>query len=67
MIVLKKSKERLKEIMNVFDFLLNVPGDSIREGNGIWALNDDLAILNGTWDISYGAFALVSTWNLTKF
>ena len=49
-----------------FEFLLNVPGDTSKEGSGVWSLNEDLTTLSGNWNIENGPFILAGNWDLTK-
>ncbi len=49
-----------------YEFLINVPGDSAKEGKGVWTLNEDSTSLGGNWNIKNGPFTLQGNWDLTR-
>ncbi len=53
-----------KEI--IFEWEMEVPGSSIKYGEGKWVISDDHNILNGTWKTGYGGHDTNGSWNLTR-
>ena len=53
-----------KEI--IFEWEMEVPGSSIKYGEGKWVISDDRAILTGTWETGKPGHDVNGSWNLTK-
>jgi predicted secreted protein len=49
-----------------FDFTVQPPGGSLKEGNGVWVLDDASGVVSGKWEIDYGAYHSAGKWNLIK-